>query len=164
VLKILLDGGKNLEKVLSEMNYFNNLHNQNENKEYIHKLKKFAELRSVLTGIFDPPMDLKKDYVQQINLEREKQEEDSMEKRRSGQLLVNIPPFWRLNEQGQVVEDKLREKIFHHKISISAQEYRKKNATPERIHHIEKKLNEMQITLKNFEEQWEKGGGDGTAD
>ena len=165
VLKILLDGVELTDEMLSEekMLYSKQLLTADRVEMHLRNLKKFSELRRQINDMMEPPLELKKEYVKKINKIRSKEEMSPINARRSGELLVRIQPFLKINAQEKVVEDRIRQQIFHQKTSIATNENIKIRAQPKKVEQINLELIKMQEALRHLLKQWKQEGGDGTA-
>ena len=129
-------------------------------KEYLAKLKSFADLRYKIADFFKPPLELKKEYVTAINQERREQEEDRINHSRDGRQLLSLSPFLKLTEREEVVEDRKRHEIFRKKIEIAQWQSRfeegsvSKKGVAQRLESLEKELQMMM-------NQWKKENSDG---
>ena len=162
LFSILLDAVEVTDEMLSPetLVYAQQLASEEGVKEYLAKLKSFADLRYKIADFFKPPLELKKEYVTAINQERREQEEDRINHSRDGRQLLSLSPFLKLTEREEVVEDRKRHEIFRKKIEIAQWQSRfeegsvSKKGVAQRLESLEKELQMMM-------NQWKKESSDG---
>jgi len=163
ILRILLDGIELTDEMLSEekMLYSKQLLSPEKIQLYLKKLKRFSKQRRQLNNLMEAPLELKRKYVEKTNDIRRREELRVIDSRISGELIVQIDPFLRINEQEQVVEDRVRQQIFHQRIAIATQQLLMAKAKPQKKEQINMKISQMQNELHRLLQQWKQEKEDG---
>ena len=162
LLSVLLDGKKlNSEMISAEkLDYAKDLVSKHEIDEYIQKFRAFADLRYRLMGFFEPPVALKEAYIQVMNEQKTKREENILNRSGDFQQYRSIGSFLKLSHCEEVVEDSKRNAIFRKKLEIRKVKIDFQQSLMVEDEFLEKK-GRLETELKQMIVEWKKESGNG---
>ncbi len=159
LFKILLDGVIPTDEMLEPQKfvYAKQLVSNESIAEYLDKIRWFSQLRQDLGDFWKLPLGLKKLYVRAHNSKTDNEEKNALDDCRRGRPLVSVEGWLRMDKEGQILEDRKRKNIFHHRLKMARLEGRKHNR--QLLEKINEKLAQLQYQLDTLLEEW---GGNGT--
>lgn len=159
LFKVLLDGVIPTDDMLDPKKfvYAKQLVSDESIAQYLDKIRRFAQLRQEFGGSWKLPLELKKLYVRCHNDKKNFEETTALNDCRRGRLLVSVEGWLRMDNAGQILEDRKRKDIFQQRLQMARLEGRKDNQ--KLLGKINEKLAQHQSKLDTLLEEW---GGDGT--
>jgi len=160
LFKILLDGVIPTDEMLEPQKFFcaTELVSDEYIAQYLDRIRRFAQLRQEFGGFWKLPLERKKLYVRCHNDKKNFEETTALNDCRKGRLLVSVEGWLRMDNAGQILEDRKRKDIFQQRLKMARLEGRKDNR--QLLEKINEKLAQLQYQLDTLLEEW---GGDGTA-